>query len=98
MASFGFQPDTNLTPTIDYSKCTPISVIVTFNRERKMKPLYISLTDLYGNVLKTKIDAVKFTKEGPGTTSFYCVYTTSHLQKECILTYYIKEHQWVLMN
>jgi len=96
--AFGFQPYTEENTNIDYTKCTAISVIATFNRERKMKPLYISITDLYGNVLKTKIDFVKFTKEGPGTTSFYCAYTTNHIQKECVLTYYIKEHQWVLMN
>lgn len=74
----------------------PIHVTAVFNPLGDLKPLYISITDLYGNICKVKIDCVKFRKEVRGGISFCCAYTIGSLQKEIILTFYIKDHMWRL--
>jgi hypothetical protein len=83
---------------IDFSHCTPVSVISNFNPEGKILPIYIALTDLYNNTWKTKIDGVKYTKDKPGCISYCCVYTVGRFKREIMLTYYIKEHLWVMEN
>ncbi len=83
---------------IDYSKCQPVSVIAVFNREGKIMPVYLSLTDLYGNVCKVKIDGVTFTKDGTGSTTYCCIYSADKRKRQINLTYYIHQHLWVLEN
>lgn len=79
-------------------KGNPISVIAVYNQAGKIKPVYIGLTDLYGNVCKAKIDGVKYTKDGNGYTTYCCVYTNGYRQQQINLTFYIKQHLWVLAN
>lgn len=93
----GFVPqfkDTKI--NIDYSRCTPVSVIVTFATDGRYKPLYFLVTDSYGNECKTKVTGIKYTKDGKGCTSFCCAYQVGSRQRECMLTYYLMEHLWVL--
>ncbi len=90
--AFGY-PSKEEKSNIDYSRCTPINVIAVTNQERKIKPLYFSVNDT-----KVKVDGIKYTKDGKGCTSFCCVYSVGSRQRECILTYYHKEHIWVLQN
>ncbi len=93
-----FFETTTISTIIDYSKCQPISVIAAFNREGKIMPVYISLTDLYGNICKVKIDGVTFTKDGSGFTTYCCLYTTGRSRKQVNLTYFFNQHLWVLEN
>ncbi|MDF2872222.1 MAG: hypothetical protein K0R05_3797 [Anaerocolumna sp.] len=74
----------------------PISVAAVFNPLGDFKPLYISITDLYGNMCKVKIDCIKYKKEIRGGISFCCVYTIGSTQREFILTFYIRDHMWRL--
>jgi hypothetical protein len=95
--AFGNFPE-DIKNTIDYSHCTPISVIAAFNPEGKIMPAYVSLVDLYGNVCKTKIDSVKQTKDGNGYTTYCCLYCNGFRQQQANLTFHVKEHLWVLEN
>lgn len=81
---------------IDYSKCQPVSVIVSFNREGKMIPVYVGIMDLYGNACRVKIDGITCTKDGNGCTTYCCFYNTNKRSRQVNLTYYINQHLWVL--
>ncbi len=96
--AFGYYPnDENF--NIDYSHCTPISVIAVFNVERKIKPVYVSLEDMYGNVCKTKIDGIKYTKDKDNCITFCCLISSgNNRQQQINLTFYVKDHLWVLDN
>ncbi len=80
----------------DREKGQPLSVIAVYNPDGKIKPLYISLTDLYGNVCKTKIDGVKYTKDGKGYKTYCCLYNDGYRQQQINLTFYIDKHFWIL--
>ncbi|WOO36044.1 hypothetical protein R2R35_19935 [Anaerocolumna sp. AGMB13020] len=74
----------------------PVSVAAVFNPLGDLKPLSISITDLYSNTCKVKIDCIKYKKEIRGGFSFCCGYTIGSIQKELLLTYYVKNHMWRL--
>lgn len=95
--AFG-HPQTEKKLLIDYSCCTPIPVVATFAPGGKYKPLYFMVRNEYGDECKTKVTGIKYTKECNGYTSFCCAYQVGSRQRECILTYYISEHLWVLEN
>jgi hypothetical protein len=83
---------------VEFDKLRTLSVIAVYNQEGKIKPLYVSLVDLYGNVCKTKIEGVKYTKDFKDRKSFICLYKSGDVLRECMLTFYIKDHRWVLEN
>lgn len=81
---------------IDYSRCTAVNVIAVFNQERKIKPLFFSIENEYDDLCKVEITGIKYTKECKGCLSYCCTYKVGSVQRECILTYYLIEHLWVL--
>lgn len=81
---------------IDYSRCTAVNVIAVTNQERKIKPLYFTAPGPYGELCKVKVEAIKYTKQCNGYTSFCCTYQVGSRQRECVLTYYVMDHLWVL--
>lgn len=81
---------------IDYTKYSPVSVIAVFNADNKIKPLYVSLEDLYGNIFKTKINTVKYTKDGKDCTTFCCLISCRNCQQQINLIFYTEKHIWVL--
>ncbi len=91
-----FEPDRSPEFKIDYNSRQPISVIAAFNPIGDFKPVNFGIMDLYGNTCKIKIDGIKYTKEVRGGKSFYCVYQSADQQRECMLTYYVSDHRWVL--
>lgn len=97
--AFGIEPKPDNKINIDYSHCTPVAVIVNFNREGKLMPVYLSLEDLYGNVCKAKIDGIKYTKDKKGCITYCCLISNGHNRQQQInLTFYIRDHLWVLEN
>lgn len=94
MPFFDTADNTNTAP--DIKKGQPLSVIAVYNSEGKIKPLYISLTDLYGNVCKAKIEGVKYTKDGKGYKTYCCLYNNGYRQQQINLTFYIDNHFWIL--
>ncbi len=93
-----FESNNNLNIKIDYEKYQPVSVIASFNRSGKIIPVYLGLTDLYGNACKVKIDGVACTKDGIGRTTYRCLYSTNKRQQQINLTFFIHQHLWVLEN
>ncbi|WMJ88503.1 hypothetical protein [Anaerocolumna sp. MB42-C2] len=91
-----FEPDRTTEYKIDYNNRQPVSVIAAFNPMGDFKPVNFGIMDLYGNICKVKIEGIKYAKEVRGGKSFCCVYRSSDQQKECILTYYVSDHRWVL--
>lgn len=83
---------------IDYSRCTPISVIATFATDGRYKPLYFLVKDEYSNECKVQVKGIKYTKDERDSTTFCCVYQVGSVQRECLLTFYIQQHLWVLEN
>lgn len=83
---------------IDYTRCKDVAVITTFTPSGKLKPLYFLVTDMYGNDCKTKVDGIKYTKDGNGCITFCSTYQVGNRERECLLTYYIQDHFWVLEN
>lgn len=73
-----------------------VDVIASFNPSGDIKPLYIGVTDLYGNYLKTKIEYVRFKKDIYGGISFSCMYQYCDSLKEVELRYFFKSHLWVI--
>lgn len=90
--------ESDYTPKIkpNYDKCTPVSVIISFSRDGKMMPVCFGMADLYGNQIKVNIDGVKYTKDKIGCISYYCLYSVGKQKRECMLTYYVSDHLWVL--
>lgn len=93
-----FEVQKDIPTTIDYSTCKEISVIAVYNPEGRIKPLYAKLEDLYGNVCTTAIEGVKYTKDGKNKISYCCTYKAGDVLRECMLTFYVTEHKWVLEN
>lgn len=91
--AFGFYPNKESKIEIDYTRSTLINVIAVTNQERKIRPLYFSINDT-----KVTINAIKYTKDEKGCTSFCCVYRVGRIQRECMLSYYHLDHIWVLNN
>lgn len=81
---------------IDYTVNQEVSVITVFNTEGKIKPLYVSITDIRGNVYKAEIINVKDVKEELGYINYFCTYALGDRLRECLLIYYIQTHTWVL--
>lgn len=94
MGFFKEQPQTKI--YIYYSRCTPISVIVTFATDGRLKPLYFMVKDDYNHECKVEVTGIKYTKDGNGCTSFCCAYQVGSRQRECVMTYYLQDHVWVL--
>lgn len=95
---FGYPQNPEPKVNIDYNRCQPVSVIAVYNQEGKIKPLYVSLSDMYGNVCKAEITGVKYSKDITGGISFRCLYKAGSRLKECTLKFYYDSHVWVLEN
>jgi hypothetical protein len=93
-----FEPNDEVRMKPDYNKCTPVSVIVNFAPDGKMLPVYFGMTDLDESQHRIKLEGVKYTKELRGRTSYICVYNNGRRKQECMLTYYVQDHVWVLEN
>ncbi|WFR56402.1 hypothetical protein QA584_22740 [Anaerocolumna sp. AGMB13025] len=93
-----FEIDKTPELNIDFSRCQPVSVIAAFNPQGEFKPVHFGLMDLYGNVCKVKVTGIKNTKDVRGGKSFICTYMAGDQERECILTYYLDKHLWVLGN
>jgi hypothetical protein len=91
-----FEPDRQPKFAIDYSSRQPISVMAVFNPTGDFKPLYFTVVDSYGYSCKVQITGIKRSKDIRGGKSFCCTYQAGSQQKECILTYYVSDHRWVL--
>ena len=91
-----FEPYRSSEFKIDYNSRQPISVIAAFNPTGDFKPVCFGIKDLYGNVCKVQITGVKYSKDIRNGKSFCCTYLSGDQQKECILTYYVSDHRWVL--
>ncbi|BCK01427.1 hypothetical protein [Anaerocolumna chitinilytica] len=74
----------------------PVQVAVVFNTIGDMKPLQFCIEDLYGNILKTKIEYVRYKKDVRGGISYCCMYKCVDCLKEIVLTYYLESHLWVI--
>lgn len=73
-----------------------VEVAAVFNTAGDFKPLYIGLSDLYGNYLKTKVEFVRHKKNVRGGISFCCAYKFGDSLRDVILTYYLDSHLWVI--
>ena len=89
-----FTPASPNNINIDYSKA--VTVIANYNPEGKIIPVYVSLENDCGDIVKIKIDGVKYTKDDLGRISYCCLYTVGSRQRELMLTFYIDKHVWVL--
>jgi hypothetical protein len=96
MPFFESKPDYK--PDIDYSRCTPIQVIATFNPEGKIMPVYVCIEDIYGNYIKAAITSIKYRKDGAGCETFCCLVQCGRRQQEINITYYFQDHKWVMDN
>lgn len=92
------KPSVNIEQQRKNSNSQPVSVIANFNADGKIMPAFLSIEDYYGNVCKTKIDGVKYTKEGNGYTTYCCLISNNYRQQQINLTFYIHDHVWVLDN
>jgi hypothetical protein len=93
-----FEPPKEQPTNIDYSRSQPIAVVAAFNPCGDIKPVHFGIMDLYGNACKVQITGIKYTKPVRGGFSFCCTYLSGNQQRECILSYYIDKHSWVLGN
>lgn len=93
-----FEQKDDINRKVDYNHSQPVSVIACFNPEGKIMPVYVSLEDLYGNICKTKIEAINYTKDGHGYTTYCCVYSNGYRKRQMNLTFFIEKHLWVLEN
>lgn len=91
-------PDRNDKITIDYSRCRPISVVMSHKANGQFIPIYFRAIKPDESEQTVKIDIVKFIKEKKGCISFHCLVTNYDRQQEVILTFYVLEHIWVLEN
>lgn len=74
----------------------PVQVAAAFNNIGDIKPLYICVTDLYGNALKTKVEIVRYKKNVRGGISFCCAYYCGDSLRDVMLTFYCDSHVWVI--
>jgi hypothetical protein len=93
--AFGYPHETEKV-NIDYSRCTPVAVIANFNADGRIMPAYVCIQDLYGNTFKTKVEGIKYTKDGNGYIMFCCLVKSGNRQQEISLSYYVDQHLWVL--
>lgn len=91
-----FFESNNTNINIDYTNCFPVSVIANYNAEGKIMPVYLSITDLYENVFKIKIDNVQSTKDGNGYKTYCCTIHNKYRSQLINLRFYTMEHLWVL--
>lgn len=90
------KPSYEPTTFIDYNKHSPISVVTNFAPSGKMLPIYIRYIHPDQSEETIKVDGVKYTKDIQGGIVYCCLVTISNYQKQIFLTYYIKEHLWVI--
>lgn len=94
--AFGYPANQSIKPSIDFSRCEPISVIVNFNRDGKIMPVMFNYVDRHQNYTKVNIDGIKYTKDGDGSLTYCCVANNGRWKYQVNLTFWIMEHIWVL--
>lgn len=94
--AFGFPRPDEPQFNIDYSRCTPVTVMVNFAPDGKMLPIYLRWINADESEETLKIDGVKSTKEVKGGTSYCCYVIKNGWRKQVTLTFYIKEHVWTM--
>jgi hypothetical protein len=94
--AFGYPRPDEPQLNIDYSRCTPVTVMVNFAKDGKMLPIYLRWINTDKSEETLKIDSVKSTKEIKGGTSYCCYITHNGWRKMIILTFYTMQHVWVM--
>ena len=91
-----YTPSDNPSIFIDYDKCTPVSVIINFAPDGRMLPVFLHYIYPDQSEETLKIDGVISTKDIVGGVSYYCYITVNGWRRRIALTYYVKEHLWVI--
>lgn len=84
------------TTYIDYNKVDPIGVITNFASDGNMLPIYVRYIHPDQSEETILVDGVKYAKDVVGGKTYCCLVTINDCQKQIFLTYYVKEHLWVI--
>jgi hypothetical protein len=91
-----YTPSNDPQHQIDYNKYQPIYVYSHTDMDGNIRPLsFIYITE-DGIRITLKIDEIKYTKDINGGFLYNCIVTNYGKQQEVILTYYVKQHIWVM--
>lgn len=91
-----FEPQAQRIINIDYNKNIPVTVIVNFAPDGRMLPIYLRWINHDESEETLKVDGVKYTKDIEGGITYCCYVTRNGWRKEVNLTFYVKEHIWLL--